>query len=125
MQIISKVDEPTELCAGMIVVAKAHGKLRIRVDLTNKNESILREFHPLPNVDHILAQLAGATVFSKLDANSGFWQIGLSPESAKLTFLSHHLGGSASFSKAASQVVEGIDGALCQMDDFSSLWQND
>lgn len=118
MQIISEVDEPTELCAGMIVVAKAHGKLRIRVDLTNKNESILREFHPLPNVDHILAQLAGATVFSKLDANSGFWQIGLSPESAKLTFLSHHLGGSASFSKAASQVVEGIDGALCQMDDI-------
>ncbi len=27
--------------------------------------------HPLPKVDDILAQLAGAKVFSKLDANSG------------------------------------------------------
>ena len=55
------------------------------VDLTKLNESILREYHPLPLVDHTLAQLAGATSFSRLDANSGFWQIGLSPESAKLT----------------------------------------
>jgi len=85
MQIISKVDEPTEWCAGMVVVTKASGKVRICVDLTQLNESILREYHLLPSVDHTLAQLAGATIFSKLDANSGFWQIGLSPESAKLT----------------------------------------
>ena len=39
-------------------------------DLTKLNESILREYHPLPSVDHTLAQLAGATIFSKLDANS-------------------------------------------------------
>ena len=77
MQIISKVDEPTEWCAGMVVVPKADGKVRICVDLTKLNESILREYHPLPNIDHTLAQLAGATIFSKLDA--------LSPESAKLT----------------------------------------
>ena len=80
MEIISKVDEPTEWCAGMVVVPKANGKVRICVDLAKLNESILREYHPLPT--HTLAQLAGATIFSKLDANSGFWQIGLSPESA-------------------------------------------
>ena len=69
----------------MVVVPKANGKVRICVDLTNLRESILREFHPLPSVDHTLAQQSVATVLSKLDANSGFWQIGLSPESAKLT----------------------------------------
>ena len=79
MQIISKVDEPTEQCAGMVDSPKANGKVRICVDLTNLNENIPREFHPLPSVDH--TQLAQATVFSKLDANSGFWQIGLSLES--------------------------------------------
>ena len=84
-KVISKVDEPTEWGAGMVVVAKANGKVPICVDLTKLNESILREYHPLPRVDYSLAQLAGATIFSKLDANSGFWQIGLSPESAKLT----------------------------------------
>ena len=85
MEIISKVDEPTEWCARMVVVPKANGKVHICVDLTKLNESILREYHPLPSVDHTLAQLAGATTFSKLDGNSGFWQIGLSTESAKLT----------------------------------------
>ena len=85
MEQISKVDEPIEWCAGMVVAPKANGKVRICVDLTKLNESFLREYHPLPSVDHTLAQLAGATIFSKLDANSGFWLIGLSPESAKLT----------------------------------------
>ena len=37
MQIIFKVDEPTEGCAGMIVVPKANGKVRNCVDLTNLN----------------------------------------------------------------------------------------
>ena len=85
MEIVSTVDEPTEWCAGMVVVPKANGKVCICVDPTKLNKSILREYHPLPSVDHTLAQLAGATIFSKLDANSGFWQISLSPESAKLT----------------------------------------
>ena len=83
--VIAKVHKPTEWCAGMVVVPKANGKVRICVDLTNLNQSVRRERHPLPAVDQTLAQLAGAKVFSKLDANSGFWQIPLAPESAKLT----------------------------------------
>jgi len=31
----------------------------------------------IPTVDEIMAQLAGARVFHKLDANSGFWQMPL------------------------------------------------
>ena len=52
MQIISRVDEPTEWCAGIVVSPKANGKVRICVDLTNLNENIPREFHPPPSVDH-------------------------------------------------------------------------
>ena len=83
--VISKVSEPTEWCAGMVVVPKESGKVRICVDMKPLNESVLREFHPLPKVDTTLAQLAGAKLFSKIDANSGFWQIPLSPESRLLT----------------------------------------
>ena len=68
--VIAKVSEPTEWCAGMVVVPKPNGKVRICVDL---NQSVWRERHPLPDIDQTLAQLAGATTFSKLDANSGFW----------------------------------------------------
>jgi hypothetical protein len=67
------------------VVPKPNGKVRICVNLTNLNQSVQREWHPLPAIDQILAQLAGAKVFLTLDTNSGFWQIPLDPESAKLT----------------------------------------
>ena len=55
------------------------------VDLTKLNRFVKRERHLLPSVDHVLAQVGDAKVFSKLDANSGFWQIELAPESSKLT----------------------------------------
>ena len=58
---------------------------RICVDLKPLNSNVLREVHPLPAVDETLAQLAGAAVFSKLDANSGFWQISLAATSRHLT----------------------------------------
>ena len=55
------------------------------VDLKPLNESVLREVYPIPKVDDVLGKLAGATVYSKLGANSGFWQIPLTAESRLLT----------------------------------------
>jgi len=69
----------------MVVVSKKGGKVRICIELKPLNESVLREVHPLPKVDETLAQLTGAKVFSKLDANSGFWQIPLAKSSHLLT----------------------------------------
>ena len=83
--VISKIDEPTDWCAGMVVVPKEDGRVRICVDLTQLNQSVCRERHILPLVEQTLAQIGGAKHFSKLDANSGFWQIELDPETAKFT----------------------------------------
>ena len=49
------------------------------------NESVCQERHILPSVEQTLSQISGAKIFSNLDANSGFWQIELAKESAKLT----------------------------------------
>ena len=62
-------------CAGMVAVPKKDRTVRIYVDLKPLNTTVLGEAHPLPKVDDTLAQLSGAKVFSKLDANSGFWHI--------------------------------------------------
>ena len=83
--VIRKVDVPTDWCAGMVVIPKSNNKVRICIDLTKLNKSVCRERHILPSVEQTLAQLKGAQIFSKLDANSGFWQIKLSPQSALLT----------------------------------------
>ena len=69
----------------MVVVPKKNGTIRICVDLKPLNERVFREVYPLPRVDETLAQLAGATLFSKLDANNGFWQIPLAETSRPLT----------------------------------------
>jgi len=51
MGVISKVDKPTPWCAGMVVVPKKSGAVRICVDLKPLNESVQREVHPLPKDD--------------------------------------------------------------------------
>ena len=68
--VISTVNEPTQWCAG-VVVSKKDGSVHICVDFQQLNESVLREAHPL-KVEDTLAQLHGAVMFSKVDANSGF-----------------------------------------------------
>ena len=83
--VIQKVEEPTDWVAGMVVVSKQNGKVRICVDLTQLNKCVKRERHIMPSVDHVLAQLKNAVVFSKLDANSGYWQSLLTQECAPLT----------------------------------------
>ena len=83
--VISKVKDPTPWFGGMVVVPKKTGAVRISVNLKPLNESVLQEVHPIPRVDEALAQLTGATIFTKLDAKNGFWQIPLSPESHSLT----------------------------------------
>ena len=135
--VISKVDQPTEWCAGMVVVPKKNGKVRICVDLKYLNKSVLREVHPLPSVDETLAQLGGAKVFSKLDANSGFWQIPLDKPSRLLTtfitpFGRYHFNklpfGISSapehFQKRMSAILSGLPGVVCQMDDVLAFGED-
>ena len=129
--VISPVQEPTPWCTAMVVVPKDSGAVRICVDLKPLNESVLREVHPMPKVDTTLAQLSGATVFSKLDANSGFWQIPLAKDSKLLTTFITPFGrfcfnklpfGISSapeiFQRHMNNVLSGLPGVLCHVDDI-------
>ena len=128
--VIAKVEVPTDWCAGMVVVPKPDGNVRICVDLTKLNERVCRERHLLPAVEQTLAQIAGAQVFTKLDANSGFWQIPLSADSSLLTlFLTpfgrycfNHLpfgitSAPEHFQWRMSALLDGLEGVVCMIDD--------
>lgn len=133
--VISRAEEPTEWCAGIVVVPKKSGDPRICIDLTKLNESVRREKYILPSVEQTLGLLAGASIFSKLDANMGFWQIPLAEQSAKLTTFITPFGryyfnrlpfGIASApehfqNRMVTEVTEGLDGVVCHMDDVL-LW---
>ena len=78
--VISRKSEVTDWCAGLVVVPKPDGWVRICVVLTKLNQNVWRERHILLSVEQTLAQLGRATVISKLDANSDFWQIMLTKQ---------------------------------------------
>ncbi|UYV69370.1 K02A2.6-like, partial [Cordylochernes scorpioides] len=130
-EVIEPVDEPTEWCAPIVLAGKPNGKIRICVDLSRLNLSVERELHPLPVLEHELAQLNGAKIFSRLDTNSGFWQIKLSEESQTLTTFITPFGrykfkrlpfGISSapehFQKRMSAILRGVNGVICHMDDI-------
>lgn len=62
-----------------MVVQKKSEDPRICVDLTQLNKSVCREKYLLPSVEQTFGLLAGAKIFTKLDASL------LAEESAKLT----------------------------------------
>ena len=100
------------------------------------NESVRREKHDLLYVDQTLGRLAGAKVFTKLDANSGFWQIPLAQSSQEFTTFITPFGrycckrlpfGITSaleyYQKCMSGILDDLPVVLCLMDDviiFSS-----
>ena len=105
--------------------------MRICVDLTKLNQAVRREVYHMPTVEETLGSLTEGSVFSKLDANSGFHQIVLNQESAKLTTFITPFGrymfkrlpfGISSapehFQKRMDKELSGIEGVKCRMDDI-------
>ena len=121
----------------MVVAPKSNGAVRICVDFTKLNKSVQRENYPLPRVEELLAGLEGSTVFSKMDANSGFWQINLDTKSRELTtfitpfgrfqFRKMPFGISAApefFQRQMERILQGLPGVLCMMDDILVFGKN-
>ena len=85
LNIISKVETPTQWVSPIVVVKKPSGKVRICLDPRELNKAILREHYPLKTVEEVAANLKHAKHFTTLDATSGFYQIQLTEESSWLT----------------------------------------
>lgn len=117
----------------MVPVPTKDGSVRICVDLTHLNEAVCRERHILPSVEQTIGSLAGAKVFSKLDAIRGFWQIPLSPESSLYTTcitpfgrfrfnrLPFGIASAPEFSAAHVNVIDGLQVVVCHMDDIVDI----
>ena len=131
LDIIGEITEPTDWVSPMVPVPKANGDVRICVDLRKLNQAFIREKYIIPTFDDIIHQLRGSTIFSKLDAQSGFWQLPLDPETAKLTtFITPYgrfymkrvpFGISSApeiFMRVVSEILQGIEGVICYFDDI-------
>ena len=86
IKVIKKVDQPTEWVNSLVIVEKPKTKkLRVCLDPRPLNVAIQREHFQIPTLDNIATRLTGAKIFSKLDANHGYWQVQLDQESQLLT----------------------------------------
>jgi hypothetical protein len=66
-------------CSALFVSKKDKG-LRLCVDYRSLNAVTIKNKYPLPRIDILFDQLAGAQVFSKIDLCSGYHQIKICEE---------------------------------------------
>ena len=61
--------------APMLFVKKKDGTLRLCVDYRQLNKMTVKNKYLLPRIDDLFDQLKGASVFSKIDLQSGYHQL--------------------------------------------------
>ena len=85
LNVIEKVETPTNWVNPLVSVEKSNGDVRICLDMRRANEAIVREKHPVPTLEETLQEISGAKYFAKLDMNMAFHQIELHPDSRDIT----------------------------------------
>ena len=127
--VIVSETEPTDWVSALVPVPKTSG-VRITVDYKKLNQAVKREVFPIPTLEQLTSKLSGATLFSKLDASSGFYQIPLDEASSKMTtfitpfgrkrFLRLPMGISLApecFQRKMEEMLDGLPGVIVYMDD--------
>ncbi|XP_052261000.1 uncharacterized protein K02A2.6-like [Dreissena polymorpha] len=121
---ITKTSEPTEWVSSMVVSVRVD-KIRICIDPKDLDKAIKREHHPMRKIDDVIPNIPGSTVFSVLDAKSGFLQIKLDDASSNISTFNTQIGrymwlrhpsvGIKSapeiYQKIMDETLEGIDNA--------------
>ena len=131
LEVIEKVDHPTDWVNSIVIVEKANGDIRICLDPKDLNRAIKREFSQLPTAEEIMSQMARAKIFTKLDASAGYWQVKLDNESSDLLAFNTFFGrykfkrlpfgvhcASEVFSKRVSEIIDGLEGVAHIQDDI-------
>ena len=66
----------------IVLVEKKDHCTRFCVDYRALNEITRKDCYPLPNIQDCFDALGGTSWFSSIDLQSGYWQVGMSPEYA-------------------------------------------
>ena len=129
--ILSKV-EYSEWATPIVPVVKRNGSVRVCGDFkVSVNPVLLAEQYPLPRIEDIFANLAGGKHFSKLDLRQAYHQMEVTEESKKYLTINTHKGlfqynrlvfgvtsSPAIWQRAIDQVLQGIPGTQCILDDM-------
>ena len=124
--------EFSDWAAPIVVVPKKDGKIRICGDYKSSiNPALQVDKYPLPNMEDLLASLAGGKRFTKLDLTAAYQQMPLDEPSSKLTTISTQKGlfrftrmpfgvssAPAVFQRAMDTILQGLSNVICYLDDI-------
>jgi len=71
--------------APVLFVKKKDGSMRLCIDYRELNRVTVKNKYPLPRIDDLFDQLAGAAIFSKIDLKSGYHQLKVKKEDVPKT----------------------------------------
>uniref|UniRef100_A0AAV2MLZ3 ribonuclease H n=1 Tax=Knipowitschia caucasica TaxID=637954 RepID=A0AAV2MLZ3_KNICA len=75
----------SEWASPVVLVRKKDGGVRWCVDYRSLNSLTIKDAYPLPQIEECLDVIGGATMFSTLDLQSGYWQIAVDSKDREKT----------------------------------------
>ena len=118
-EIITEQVEPTPWVSSVTFPRKPNGEVRVCLDPSNLNKTIIREHHKPMTAEEIAHELAGATVYTKVDALKAFLQIHLMHKASILMMFNSHWGQlrfmDAFWSQNEPRCVPATDGCHSQV----------
>ena len=76
----------------MLLAPKKDGTQRFCIDFRRLNAATVPDAYPLPRMDDCIDSLAGAKVFTLLDALWGYWQVPIAENDRDKTALTSRMG---------------------------------
>ena len=122
-----------------VLIRKRDGSVRWCIDYRGLNAVTVKDVFPLPLIEDCMDSLAGKEWFSKLDANSAYWQIRIKESDRKKTAFTTKYGlfehvkmgfglcnAPATFSRVINLVMRGLNWktALAFLDDILIMGRN-
>ncbi|KAK6172537.1 hypothetical protein SNE40_016172 [Patella caerulea] len=126
------VPSTSEWASPVVLVRKKDGGVRWCIDYRKINDVTTKDSYPLPNISDCLDTLAGASIFTTLDLQTGYHQIEVAPEDQnKTAFTTRYglfeytrmpfglCGAPGTFQRAMELVLRGLqwDHVLIYLDD--------
>ena len=131
--IIAKIDA-SPWVSNMVVVRKPDGGVRICCDMSLANQAVIADRFPLPTLEELTTDFAGATYFSKLDLKWGYLQVKLHRDARDLTGMITLRGlyrwtrmpfglssAPSAFQKIIAIITKGCKGSKNLLDDIA-VW---
>lgn len=137
----AKVIEPSisAWASNPVLIRKRDGGVRWCIDYRNLNAVTEKDVFPLPLIEECIDTLAGNSIFSKLDANSAYWQVPIKEsDRSKTAFNTKHglfqfvkmsfglCNAPATYSRIMQLVLRGLTWkiVLAFMDDILVMGKN-